>query len=116
MHWFATLDELHQTFGKDLALTFGNIAKYSNQSSLTTVYRVGEFKTRRVEGGVDINGDGKADFPTEVLSNDEELIASFRGNSTWGANVKGTSFATPNVCGKDAGPNRLAWLLGRLLK
>jgi hypothetical protein len=188
LHWFATLDELHQTFGKDLALTFdniadkkseiiarikqkygengsgdklvdfyykthqqfteleelgvpvviaagnlhskavnvlsilggisvgaltpdgGDIAKYSNQSSLTTVYRVGEFKTRRVEGGVDINGDGKADFPTEVLSNDEERIASFRGDSTWGANVKGTSFATPNVCGKDAVPNRLAWL------
>jgi len=87
-----------------------HIAPYSNQNSLTTIYRVGEFKTHRVPGGVDINGNGNADFSTPLLSNDTALIKTFRGTKTWGATAQGTSYAAPNLCNPDAGPGSLAWL------
>lgn len=50
------------------------IAPYSNRSSLTTEYRVGDFIIRKVQGGADIDGDGDADFDSSVLSGGASLI------------------------------------------
>ncbi len=68
----------------------GRIAPYSNRSSLTTIYRMGEITLRTEKEGVDINDDGEADFPWSMTSGGK--------GANNGARRNGTSFATGNVC------------------
>ena len=55
------------------------IAPYSNQNSLTSIYRVGDFIGRQVSGGIDINNDGKADFNDTLLSGEDKNADIVRG-------------------------------------
>ncbi len=54
-------------------------APYSNQNTLTTVYKTGDFISRKVEGGIDINNDKQVDFATDELSNGKSIAAQFNG-------------------------------------
>jgi hypothetical protein len=54
-------------------------ASYGNVNSLTTIYRVGDYISRRVSGGVDINNDGFADFTADSLTGRRNLSLSYNG-------------------------------------
>lgn len=54
-------------------------APYSNQSSLTQVYRNGDIISKALPGGVDINGDGVVDFSNEILSGGTSIAQRYNG-------------------------------------
>ncbi len=54
-------------------------APYSNDNSVTDIYRTGDVIVRRVSGGVDIDHDGNADFPEELLSDGPSPAERFNG-------------------------------------
>ncbi len=55
-------------------------APYSNQSSLTEVYRVGDIIAKNVEEGIDINSDGVVDFNWDILSGGESIAQQYNGS------------------------------------
>jgi len=61
--------------------TDGQIAPYSNQSSLTSIYRTGDYIARKTADGIDINNDGIAEFSADILSGQQELATRFNGTT-----------------------------------
>lgn len=64
------------------------IAPYSNANSITHIYRIGDFISRKVPGGVDINNDGVVDFPDAVLSAKPLGSIKFESVGTYGKGKK----------------------------
>ncbi len=48
----------------------GNKANFSSENSLVTHWRQGVYPVKRTKDGIDITGDGKADFSSDVLNPD----------------------------------------------
>jgi hypothetical protein len=80
--------DVYNSYGLAGAILIGSlthdgrhIAPYSNQSSMVTEYRIGDFIGRRVPGGIDIDNDGKADFPSKMLSGKRSLAETYNGQA-----------------------------------
>ncbi|MEM7646397.1 MAG: hypothetical protein AAF203_05765, partial [Pseudomonadota bacterium] len=57
----------------------GKPAPYSNLSGFVRDYRVGDIISRKVQGGIDINNDGVADFIDSQLSDGAQVADYFDG-------------------------------------
>lgn len=55
------------------------VAPYSDQSGLTKVFRTGDVISRKLEGGVDVNGDGRLDFLASELSGGISVAELYSG-------------------------------------
>lgn len=65
------------------ALTYdgSSIAPYSNNNSLTSQYRIGDYIARATGDGIDINNDGITDFDQSLLSDDVTLADIYNGQN-----------------------------------
>ncbi len=55
------------------------VTDYTNDNSLTVTYRIGDYIGRNVNGGIDINNDGLADFANSIMSGEATIAESLGG-------------------------------------
>ena len=88
-------------------------AAFSADNSLVSVWAPGEHVFRRVPGGVDIDGDGHPDIPTERLTGGPTLLSRFAGRPL--AEVRGVMPSDPWLVNIDRKhPNGVLYLQSQM--